>query len=83
MRNVHYRFRRLNAGFILRQSILFGLLLVMREHTPDFLVIPTRRKFSFAYCCFFLLRLRYAASGLPTRSYAVITNTLSASGSGT
>ena len=48
-----------------------------------FLFIPSGWKRVLAHCCFFLRRLRNAVRGLPVRSYAVMTNTLSGSGSGT
>ena len=68
VRNIHYRLGRLNASLILGQSVLLGLLLVMGEYSPHLLFVPIGWKLVFAYCCFFLLRLRDAPSGLPARS---------------
>src|SRR5580700_6491128 len=63
MRNVHDRFGGFNAGLVLRQGIFFSLPVVIGEHTPYFLFVPIWRKLVVAHCCFFLLRLRKAASG--------------------
>src|SRR5580704_6773559 len=83
VRNIHYGFGRLNPCFILRQSVLLSLLLVMGEDAEHLLFIPIGGELAFAHRCFFLLRLRNAARGFPVRSYAVMTNTLSCSRSGT
>ena len=82
-RDAHDCVGGLNTGFILDQSILLALLLVISEHLSDLLFSPSFREVFLAHCCFFLLRLRNAARGLPVTSYAVMTNTLSGSGSGT
>lgn len=39
----------LNAGFILRESVFLGLLFVVGEYSPDFRLIPVRRKLVFAH----------------------------------
>jgi hypothetical protein len=58
------------------------LLLVMGDHPVDPSLVPSFREFALFHLRF-LCRLRYAKSGLPRDSYAVITNMLFRSRSGT
>jgi len=81
--NTHNGFRRLDASFVFDESVLLALLFIVSEYAPDLLRIPSFWEILFAHCCFFLRRLRNAARGFPVSSYAVMTNTLSGSGSGT
>ncbi len=53
-RNIHHRLGWLNPSLILRQSILLGLLLVMREHSSHLRFIPIGWKLVFAHCCLVL-----------------------------
>src|ERR1041384_4080198 len=83
VRNVHNGLGGLDASFVLDEGIVFGLLLVKCKDPPSFLLVSSFWKIPFAHCCFFFLRLRNATRALPLNSYAIITNTLSGSGSGT
>lgn len=83
VRNAHYRLRSLNPCFVFENGILLALFFVMRQYSPNPSVIPPVREFRFAHCCFFFLRRRNAARGFPASSYAITTNTLSRSTSGT
>jgi len=51
VRNIHYRVGGLNASLVLRQSILFGLLLVMGEYSSHFLFIPIGWKLTVVKVC--------------------------------
>ena len=55
--------------FVLDESVRLALLLAKGDHLADFLVIPSLWKILFAHYCFFILRLRNAAKGLPVRSF--------------
>jgi hypothetical protein len=48
VRNIHYGFGRLNARFILRQSILLSLLLVMGKDAEHLLFVPIGGELAFA-----------------------------------
>ena len=58
----------INIRFILRHCLIFGLLVVVGEHAPYSVLIPSSWKIVLVHCCFFFLRLRYANKGLPLRS---------------
>jgi len=77
VRNVHNGFGGFHASLVFEKRVLFSLVLITGEHPPDLLFIPSFWQLLFAHWRFLLLRLRNAASGLPVRSYAVITKTLS------
>ena len=83
VRNVHDRFGRFNSSFVLRERFVLGLFFVMGEYAANPLLTPSLWKLALAHWCFFFLRFRYAARGLPVNSQAVMTKTLSGSGSGT
>jgi hypothetical protein len=72
------------GGLVLGHSLLFSLALIMGEHPLDPLFVPSRWELALLYHDIFLRRRRlYVLSGFPFSSYAVMTNTLSGSGSGT
>jgi len=83
MRNIHNGVGRLNSSLVLRYRLVFSLLLVVGEDSANLLVAPSLWEFGLIHWRFFFLRFRYAASGFPVNSQAVMTNTLSGSGSGT
>ena len=76
--------RVLGRRFILGHRFSLGLLLVVRQDALNTRLVPPRWGLALPHRFPFLRRrLRYAISGWPFRSYAVMTNTLSGSGSGT
>ena len=68
--------------FVFGHGLGFGLLLVVLEQSTNAGFVPTGRETASFHDRFFM-RLRKAASALPRRSYAVITNAPFASVSGT
>jgi hypothetical protein len=83
VRDRRYRFFGLYTSLVLDQGLILGLILVVCQNRAYLDIVPSFRQLGFAHWCFFLLRRRKAASGFPVNSYAVITNTLPGSGSGT
>lgn len=84
-RNIHdCSDRRVQSGFCFSHSLHLGLQFIVLEHSFYALFVPARRELGlFANTGFRRLRHLYASKGLPRRSYAVITNTLFGSASGT
>lgn len=83
--NIHHCcMRGIESCLILGDGLFFCLRFVVLDHASDTLFVPAERKLRFpGHDGFPRLRHLYASSGLPRRSYAVITNTLLGSGSGT
>jgi len=83
--NFHNRLSSIfECRFVLGHRLFFRLLFIVREHAANSLLIPASREIALLHLLpFRRRRRRYGINGLPRRSYAVITNTLSGSGSGT
>jgi len=74
----------LECRLVFGDCFVFALLRIVAKNLPHARLIPSFGKLCLLHGLPFLLRrLRYAASGLPFKSYAVITKELSGSGSGT
>src|SRR5918996_6035466 len=72
----------LEGGLVLRDRLLLGLLLVVREQAADTLLVPARRELRLLAHIFRRLRRLNASSGFPVSSKDVTTNTLAPSAPG-
>jgi len=73
----------LEGSFVFSDSFLLRLSFVVGKNSTHSFFIPTWWKTVVRHFCLLRLRRRYAAKAFPRNSYAVITKTLSGSGSGT
>lgn len=85
LRDLHHGERNvLVCCLVLGDGFLLCLFLVVVQDSVNTLLIPPWRKFAFLHLFPFLRsRRRKAINAFPVKSYAVITNMLSGSGSGT
>src|SRR5262249_30888223 len=82
--DLHRCMRRfLVRGFVLRDSVILALRVVVREDAANARLVPSGRKSFLLAHCFLLRRRRSACLAFVERSYAVMTNTDIGSGSGT